>query len=237
MVLHLWTGAKALLGRERFEDAVVESNARPFASVFEVVFLFLPLLFHAAYGIRLSLLSKVNVQHYPHSKNWGYVMQRVTGVIALGFIGYHLYQYRWQRFAGKLTEPDFYGELCASLSSTQGGIPWMALAYLVGTAAVVFHFSHGLYGFCFSWGITTTREGSRLSSAIFGSFGVVLFALAAATIIYFATGSRLPFAAPETGVLAATQTCRDLDEPRSTKPPVENVSSRPGSAPPPEGSH
>lgn len=230
LVLHLWTATQALLGRERFEDAVLESNARAFGTVFEFALVWLPLLFHAGYGVALTFRSQVNVQRYPYGKNWGYVMQRVSGLVAMCFVGFHLYQYRWQRWNGKLTEADFYGELCASLSSTHAGVPWMALAYLVGSAAVIFHFAYGLHGFCFSWGITTTRAGTRLSSAVFGSFGVVLFALAAAVVIFFATGSRLLLAVPETGALATTQTCRDLDSDPSETPAGEAASSPPAGA-------
>jgi succinate dehydrogenase / fumarate reductase, cytochrome b subunit len=221
LVLHLFTNAQALLGRARFEDAVVESNALPFATPLEVIFIFLPLLFHAGYGIRLALRAKSDLKNYPHGKHWGYVMQRATGVVALAFIVWHLYQYRWQRFGGKLAEMDFHGELCASLSSTQSGVPWTALAYLIGTAAVIFHFSNGLYGFFFSFGITTTREGTRVTSATFGMIGALLFAVAASTIIFFATGSRLLLAAPESGLSSSAPRCRELDEPEKSRAPAE----------------
>jgi hypothetical protein len=66
-----------------------------------------------------------------------------------------------------------------------------AVIYLVGIAAAVFHLTNGLYGFCFSWGITLSRRATRLASAAFGLFGLALFVLGANTVIYFATGSRL----------------------------------------------
>jgi succinate dehydrogenase / fumarate reductase cytochrome b subunit len=116
----------------------------------------------------------------------------------------------------------------------------MAVGYLIGIAACVFHFSNGLYGFCFSWGITRSRRGTRLSSLLFGSLGVVLFALAAAIVIYFATGSRLLFAAQEVGPWSTTHTCQDVltaspDESQATAgslSPSAPVPSSPPAAPP-----
>jgi hypothetical protein len=87
---------------------------------------------------------------------------------------------------------DFFTELCAELSSvTPLGIPVVAVAYLIGIAAAAYHFSNGLHGFCFSWGITGSRRASRLASGAFGVLGVALFLLGANTVVYFATGSRI----------------------------------------------
>jgi succinate dehydrogenase / fumarate reductase cytochrome b subunit len=241
LVLHLWTNAQALSGREGFDRAVTASTTRPFAAWLEVLLVFVPLAFHAGYGLKLSLETRVNVRHYPGGKNWGYVMQRVTGVVALLFVVVHVYQYRLRRFDGKLMTSDFYSELCASLSSTHAGVPWMAVGYLIGIAACVFHFSNGLYGFCFSWGITRSRRGTRFSSLVFGSLGVVLFALAAAIVIYFATGSRLLFAAQEVGPWSTTRTCQDVltagsdesDESKATPRALSPSAPVPPSPPPP----
>lgn len=209
LVVHLWTNAQALLGREHFERAVADSNAIPFALPLEIAFIGLPLLFHAGYGIRLTLRSRVNVHRYPRAGNWGYTMQRVTGIVALLFIVWHYGQFRLQRLEGRMAETDFHGELCASLSSTQGGIPWTALAYLLGTAACVFHFSNGLYGFCSTFGLTRSPKSDRVASILFGWVGILLYALAAAIILQFATGSSLFFATPGTGWFSSTETCSE----------------------------
>lgn len=208
LLLHLSTNARALAGRQAFDDAVASRNSLPFLLPLELVFVALPLLFHAGYGLFLSFRGRPNVLTYPQAKNWGYLMQRVTGVATLLFVAAHLFQFRLQRVSGKLAEQDYYNELCASLSSTQAGVPWMALGYLLGLAACVFHFSNGLYGFCFSWGITRSRRATRISSALFGAVGVALFALGAAVVIYFATGSRLFFATSQSSLFNNAVTCQ-----------------------------
>lgn len=191
VVLHLYTNAQALSGRRSFEDAVRTRSELPYAPVLELVFIGLPLLFHALYGIKLSLSARPNVGRYSTTRNWMYLLQRISGVLTLAFVAYHLWQFRLQVALGNMARGDLFPELCAQLSSTTWNVPFVAMAYLVGVAATVFHFTNGLYGFCFSWGITISERASRAASGAFGVVGVVLFVLGANTVIYFATGSAL----------------------------------------------
>lgn len=190
LVAHFWTYSKALSGRTAFDEAM--RAASPYLTLLEVLFVWLPLTFHALYGLKVTFEARSNASRYAYSKNWMFVLQRVTGIVALLFIGYHFWHFRLKLLTGDLAQEDVFPELCASLSSTgPGGLPYIALAYLVGVAASAFHLANGLHGFCFSWGITASRRATRLASAVFGLFGIVLFALGANTVIYFATGSRI----------------------------------------------
>jgi succinate dehydrogenase/fumarate reductase cytochrome b subunit (b558 family) len=212
LLFHLWTNATALQGQERYDDAVAGIAHMPFVGVIEVAGIFLPLAFHALYGVKIALEGRPNLGNYPHSRNWMYVLQRVTGVVAFLFICFHLYEYWFQKATGRMAAQDFYPTLCANLSSTVAGIPAVALVYLLGIAASVFHFTNGLWGFCFSWGITLSRRAQRISATAFGLAGVVLFFLGANTAIYFATGSRLAFSGHLFGSVGASaaRTCAEI---------------------------
>jgi succinate dehydrogenase/fumarate reductase cytochrome b subunit (b558 family) len=209
MLVHLWTNAKALQGQARFDDAVAEINHMPYLPIIEVVGILLPLLFHALYGVKLALESKPNVGRYAYSRNWMYTLQRVTGLLAFAFISYHLWEYWTQKVLGKLTTEQFYPALCANMSSTVHGVPVTALVYVVGIAAATFHFANGLWGFCFSWGITVSRRAQRMSATVFGVVGLAIFLLGANTAIYFATGSRLAVFGSAAGA-SGTRTCVDV---------------------------
>jgi succinate dehydrogenase / fumarate reductase, cytochrome b subunit len=211
LMAHLWTNARALGGQQGFEAAVSSGSRLPYRAVVEVVGLGLPLLVHASLGLSILLGMRQNLRRYPTTRNAMYVAQRVSGVVAFAFIAYHLWHLRLQVALGKLDQADFFPTLCGSLSSTVGpGLPLVAVAYLVGVAAAVFHFANGLYGFCFSWGITGSRRAARLAAGVFGLVGVVLFVVGANTVIYFATGTRLLFSAPTDPVDAPAVSCRDL---------------------------
>jgi succinate dehydrogenase/fumarate reductase cytochrome b subunit (b558 family) len=192
MCFHLFENAKAMQGQQQFDEAVAGIGHLPYLWALEIGAIMLPLLFHAIYGLVIALRGQPNVGSYTYSRNWMYVLQRVTGILAFLFIGFHLYEYRFQKLMGTLAPEQFYPQLTANLSSTVGPVPVVALVYILGIAACVFHFANGLWGFCFSWGLTISRRSQRLSAAVFGIVGLIVFLLGANTAIYFATGTRLP---------------------------------------------
>jgi succinate dehydrogenase / fumarate reductase cytochrome b subunit len=193
LVEHLWTNARALRGEASFDQAVGEIQAIPLLGVIEVVGIFLPLAFHALYGVSIALAAKPNVTLYPYTRNWLYVLQRVTGLFALVFIGVHLYEYRIHKWLFGMRVEAFYDTLGAHLSSTSWSIPVVALFYLLGIGATVFHFANGMWGFMVGWGLTVSRIAQRRAGWVCGVAGVLLFLLGTETVIFFATGARIGF--------------------------------------------
>jgi succinate dehydrogenase / fumarate reductase cytochrome b subunit len=210
MCFHLWENALAQQGQARFDEAVAGINHMPFLPVLEWGLILLPLLYHAGYGVYLALASKPNVGRYTYSRNWMYTLQRVTGLLAFAFILFHLYEYWWQKTAGKLAVEQFYPALCQNMSYALGPVPIIALVYAVGISACAFHFANGLYGFCFSWGITATRRSQRQASTVFGLVGVAVLVLGLSTVVYFATGMRIPGVSGHDGGHAGARSCVDL---------------------------
>ena len=190
-LLHLGKKASALGGREAFILSAEQTDSIPFFVVFEVAFILLPLLLHAAIGIRIVLDARYNVREYPTNRNWMFAFQRVTGLLAFGFVAFHFYELRLQRLLGNMRAPDLFDTLCADLSSTTWSVPTIALLYLAGVAAVAFHLANGLWGALCSWGIIVSQRSQRLAAVVLGVFGIVVFALGANTSVYFATGSTL----------------------------------------------
>lgn len=215
MVVHLWTNAKALAGQEAFDAAVADITHLPYLPLIEGTIL-LPLAFHALYGVKLAFEGRANLGGYTYARNWMYTLQRVTGLLAMLFIGYHLWEFRVQKALGAMGTSAFYPTLCAHLSSTVGGIPVVGLVYIFGIAASVFHFANGLWGFCASWGITQSRASQRLAAVAFGVVGLVVFLLGINTTLYFATGARffVP-AASSADRISAPRSCVDLPHPRA----------------------
>jgi succinate dehydrogenase/fumarate reductase cytochrome b subunit (b558 family) len=212
LLVYLWIGAKAIGGRTAFDAAVAEILAMPYLVVFEVALLWVPLAYHALWGLKISFEARPNVGSYGHSRNWMYALQRASGILALAFIVYFAYGFRLPLALGDMARSDVFPHLCSTMSrTTSAGIPVVALVYLLGIAATVFHLTNGLYGFCFSWGITASRRATRIASGMFGVLGLVLFVIGANTIIYFATGSRLVLAPPTSSDEPPPITCQDLD--------------------------
>lgn len=191
MLFHLWTNAKATSGREQFNHAVDDIAHMPFVWALEWGLILLPLAFHAVYGIWIALQGRQNFTRYTYGRNWMYFFQRLSGLVAFAFIGLHLYQFWAQKTFRDMKTTDFYDKLSESLTATAGGVPWMAIAYVIGIAACVFHFTNGLWGFCFSWGITVSRRSQRLAASVFSIVGLIVFFMGLNTVVHFATGESL----------------------------------------------
>lgn len=112
----------------------------------------------------------------------------------------------------KLAPEQFYPALCQNMSFTLGPVPVIGLVYAIGISACVFHFANGLYGFCFSWGVTPSRRSQQLAATVCGLVGVAVLVVGLTTVAYFATGSRFPgtlFGASRGGA----RTCVDVPYP------------------------
>jgi succinate dehydrogenase/fumarate reductase cytochrome b subunit (b558 family) len=210
LVSHLWTNAKALKGQASFDRAVADINHLPLLPLLEIFGIFVPLAFHAIYGVALAFEGRINVARYPYSRNVLYTLQRTTGLVAFAFIAWHLWEFRIPKLFGRMSADAFYPTLEAHLSSTCGGFPVLAVVYLVGIAASVFHFANGLFTFSFSWGICLTRRSQRLFAAGFGLLGVIVFVMGAQTALYFATGAQFP-AVPDPNSSPTFEQCAVVD--------------------------
>lgn len=189
LVIHLWTNARAIQGRSCFGHAVDEINRLPFLPVIEIAGIFLPLAFHALYGVMLAFQSKQNVGRYGFARNWMFLLQRATGLVTLVFIVFHLKDFRLAKLMGTMQHSEFFGALETMLSDRWGGHA-KALFYELGVLASVFHFANGLRTFLFSWGITISARSQRLAGYAAAGLGVVLWFLGTNTVLFFATGGR-----------------------------------------------
>ncbi len=97
LVEHIVSNFETWNGPLAYAQQVKFLNGLPLVRVLEWTFIFIPLLYHALYGVYIALRGRNNVNVYPWAGNWGYFTQRVTGFIALFYIGYHVWT---QRFAG-----------------------------------------------------------------------------------------------------------------------------------------
>lgn len=197
MLLHLLQQRAALGGRDGFERSLSRSGSLPLLAL-EIALVYLPLGFHAGYGVLASLARARDERQRALLTRGGLVrrplerraLQLGTGIVVGVFLLAHVWQFRVRLWTGELESGDFYDELCASLSSTAfGGVPLVALGYLLALGAVAFHFSSGLHGACRTWGIALSERAARATTGLFVTVGVLLFVLGALTVIYLATGS------------------------------------------------
>ena len=188
LVQHLIANSYALRGAAAYNTVVKVFGYLPFVAVLEVVIIYLPILYHSIYGFYITAYAQPNLGRYGYGRNWMYFMQRVSGVIAFFYIGFHV----WNTSLAKYIQ-QWHGnphpEEAISYAAMAGHLanPWHFAIYAVGITATVFHFTNGLWNFCIRWGLTISARSQRLNSyACWGLFAVfTLMGLATITHLHF----------------------------------------------------
>jgi succinate dehydrogenase / fumarate reductase cytochrome b subunit len=163
---HLLSNFEALKGPAAYGAQVKFLNSLPLVRVLEWVFIFLPILYHAGYGVYIWLRGKSNVVYYPWAGNWMYLAQRYTGLIAFVYIAQHVAR---QRFMGTMLPENPYAAFHKVQIELQN--PWMLAVYAIAMIAICWHFAYGVWLFAAKWGITpgvTARKRFGYACAVLG---------------------------------------------------------------------
>ena len=177
---HILSNFEALHGPLAYAQQVKFLNSLPLVRVLEWAFIFIPLAFHAGYGVFIAFRGRVNVNVYPWASNWMYLSQRVTGLIAFAYIVQHVLR---QRFMG-VSLPENPG---AAFHKVQVELsnPWMLAIYIMAMIATTWHFAYGIWLFAAKWGITPGDKARKRFGYVCGVFGVVICAMGLASIYAF----------------------------------------------------
>ena len=155
---HLVVNHYATVGVESFNKAANFMGNLPFRYVLETVIIYLPILFHAIYGLYIAFTAKNNASQYGFFRNWMFLLQRVSGVITLIFIAWHVWETRIAAAFGNEVNFQMMQDILSS--------PFMFAFYVVGIISAIFHFANGLWSFLVSWGITVSPRSQVISTYV-----------------------------------------------------------------------
>ncbi|MFD3445388.1 succinate dehydrogenase cytochrome b558 subunit [Microbacteriaceae bacterium 4G12] len=155
---HLVINHFATEGAESFNKAAGFMEVLPFRYFLEIFIIFLPLLYHAVYGLYIAFTAKNNVSSYGYFRNWMFMLQRFTGIFLVIFIAWHVWETRIQAQLGQAVNFEMMHNILSN--------PAMLAFYMVGVISAVFHFANGLWSFCISWGITVSPRSQRVVTYI-----------------------------------------------------------------------
>ncbi|WP_163970163.1 succinate dehydrogenase cytochrome b558 subunit [Oceanobacillus halotolerans] len=155
LIQHLVVNHFAVYGPESFNKAASFMHDLPFRIVLETVIIFLPILFHAILGVYIVFVTRNNIKRYGFFRNWMFYLQRVTGIITLIFISWHVWETRVQIGLGN-------ADLDYSLMESILTNPFMFWFYVVGVISTVFHFANGLWSFMVSWGFAQSPRSQKI---------------------------------------------------------------------------
>ncbi|MGG3006282.1 succinate dehydrogenase cytochrome b558 subunit [Geobacillus stearothermophilus] len=178
LVQHLVVNHFATRGPEAFNRAAAFMENLPFRIFLEIFIIFLPLLFHAVYGIYIAFTAKFNTRQYGYFRNWMFMLQRITGIITLIFVVWHVYETRVQAAFGAEVNYDMMANIVDN--------PFMLWFYIIGILSTVFHFANGLWSFFVSWGLTVSPRSQQVFTYIAMIIFVALSIVGIRAILAFA---------------------------------------------------
>ncbi len=182
---HLTLNTFTLAGPEYFNGVIhfFESMPPHFLYALKAVTIWIPLMFHAVYGLFITSRSLPNISEkaFQYRENWMYTMQRVTGILAFVFLVYHMYS---TSITGALYGVEYiqYNAWQAKLTANNYAFLWI---YMLGVLICTYHLSYGIWNFCIRWGLTI-NESSQLAMQKFSLFCfIVLTGMGWAALIGF----------------------------------------------------
>ncbi len=172
---HFYTNSKALTGPADFNNAVKDLQSIPYILFVEIGGIFLPLIYHAVYGLVITIEARPNNLHYPYARNWFYLIQRITGVILFFFITFHVLNFRFGMIPGLNTisvahQPGMAFDIVAG----EFRMAPIFIIYMIGITATVWHLANGIWLFMVDWGITIGERAQRLTGYACIGFGIML---------------------------------------------------------------
>ncbi|MGE5673899.1 MAG: succinate dehydrogenase cytochrome b558 subunit [Mycobacterium leprae] len=189
LMFHLYENFGAISGAEHYNESIRAINSTPLLPIVEILVIFLPLYFHALYGIYVALDAKHNVLNYTYGRNWAFYFQRISGFITLIFVSWHIWEFRIQKLLGA------YGVYQGG--SSMSGLPsydivskafhnnFIAAAYIIGVVAAAYHFCNGLYTFLITWGITVGPKSQRITNIVTNALFVAVSAMGVVAVFAF----------------------------------------------------
>ncbi len=166
---HVWDNLAAYRGGVAWESAVT-GHQHPAATIAVFVFVIAPLLLHTVWGLGRLRTSRPNNLSYGYFANLKYLLQRLSALGVLAFLGAHLWL-AWIRPRLLLG----HGETFADISYEMHHHTPTLVVYLLGTLGVAYHLGNGLSGFAMGWGLVATRRAlRRFDTVALGAFLVLL---------------------------------------------------------------
>lgn len=178
LLQHFYSNSYAFISPEAYNEHSAFLVSLPLVYFLEIGFIYLPILFHAVFGLLIVYKGQNNVASYSTGRNWAYFFQRVTGVVALIFVLVHVSTTRLSTI--------FFGhEITFQTMQDKLGNPLWFWFYMIGVLSVVYHFANGVWNFLVTWGITVSDKSQKAMAAVMMVCFVVMAAWSVRILLVF----------------------------------------------------
>jgi succinate dehydrogenase / fumarate reductase, cytochrome b subunit len=160
LIVHLLINATIAQAGPVYQNQVDKIHGLPFLPLIEWTFIYLPIIFHTVYGIWITLTGQPNVTNYPYAKNIFYVLQRVSGIVIVFFILFHVLSLKYGLFGASLSfDPHHATPTVAAHMNVSNLITWFV--YPIGILASCYHLANGFWTAAITWGLTVSKSSQR----------------------------------------------------------------------------
>ena len=166
-ILYLIPLSSAFGGAKAFNGFMLLFDNVPMIGLFEVLFVIVPLIIHAILALIAVYSSSINVVGYNHYRNWMYALKRITGILLVPFVAYHIFATTLKfAFTGRHIN---YSYMQTLLSPA-----WMKVFYGVGIACAIFYLGASVETALFEWGVTVSRRSRDVVSVVMWCIAISL---------------------------------------------------------------
>jgi succinate dehydrogenase / fumarate reductase cytochrome b subunit len=181
VIIHLLVNATLAQGmfegHNVYQAQVNKIHDLPFLRVVEWTTIFAPALYHTIYGIWITITGRPNIGSYPFEKNLFYFFQRVTALVLVFFIVFHIgAMYGW---FGWMSDGLKFDPQAATLSVQHHfHTSWLMgfVIYPIGILCACYHLANGFWTAGITWGLTISAAAQRRWGLVCA--GLFIFTLA-----------------------------------------------------------
>lgn len=160
LVVHLVVNATIAQMGQHYQVQVNKIHDLPLLWAFEWGGIYLPILYHTVYGIWITLTGQPNVNHYSYKRNWLWFFQRVSAVVIVLFMIFHVFALKYGFFGVNLSfDPHAASQTIHRHMTFSPFIAWVV--YPLGILASCYHLANGIWTAGITWGLTVSAGAQR----------------------------------------------------------------------------
>ena len=159
-IVHLWNNLAVFEGGPAWQAAVTQ-YPHPFAEYITLAVVLMPLVWHIGWGLQRIGQTRPNYPRYGYFANLKYILQRLSAIGLLLFLGAHLWlAFLHPRLVEGQVEPfaDIAHEMHFHRPTT--------VVYILGVLAMAYHLANGIYTAMMEWDIAETKKALQRSQLV-----------------------------------------------------------------------
>jgi succinate dehydrogenase / fumarate reductase cytochrome b subunit len=189
LVVHLIVNATIAQLGDTYQVQVNKIHELPFVWALEWGLIYLPILYHTVYGIWITVTGQPNVDRYPYHRNWFYTFQRVSAIIIVLFMIFHVFSLKVGAFGTTLSfVPEQASQTVHRHMTASWVLPWVVDP--LGVLASCYHLANGFWTAAITWGLTISEGAQRRFGYVCAGLFVLTF-ICGITAVIASTNPKL----------------------------------------------